>query len=209
MEVREFDWDSSRKGASQLSRTKTIRLSTPKTTTGEILVFALTSPLTTPVHSSYSSPPPPLSLSLTHTHTHTHTHTLILILSSFWVRSPWVKSPPPPHVGKTPTPPPMSKTPLPICTGITYLCKLYSWRGFVPRCNCAHAAALHRRGCWRCLWPSGDSLLRCYCGPIHGKQGGLFQIWWCVDYGVPLQTNRNSQNQFKQLAESVQLGSRL
>ena len=45
MEVREFDWDSSRKGASQLSRTKTIRLSTPKTTTGEILIFALTSPL--------------------------------------------------------------------------------------------------------------------------------------------------------------------
>ena len=36
----------SRKGASQLSRTKTIRLSTPKTTTGEILIFALTSPLT-------------------------------------------------------------------------------------------------------------------------------------------------------------------
>ena len=47
MEVREFDWDSSRKGASQLSRTKTIRLSTPKTTTGEILIFALTSPLNT------------------------------------------------------------------------------------------------------------------------------------------------------------------
>ena len=46
MEVREFDWDSSRKGASQLSRTKTIRLSTPKTTSGEILIFALTSPLT-------------------------------------------------------------------------------------------------------------------------------------------------------------------
>ena len=46
VEVREFDWDSSRKGASQLSRTKTIRLSTPKTTTGEILIFALTSPLT-------------------------------------------------------------------------------------------------------------------------------------------------------------------
>ena len=45
VEVREFDWDSSRKGASQLSRTKTIRLSTPKTTTGEILMFALTSPL--------------------------------------------------------------------------------------------------------------------------------------------------------------------
>ena len=45
VEVREFDWDSSRKGASQLSRTKTIRLSTPKTTTGEILIFALTSPL--------------------------------------------------------------------------------------------------------------------------------------------------------------------
>ena len=45
MEVREFDWDSSRKGASQLSRTKTIRLGTPKTTTGEILIFALTSPL--------------------------------------------------------------------------------------------------------------------------------------------------------------------
>ena len=45
VEVREFDWDSSRKGASQLSRTKTIRLSTPKTTTGEILFFALTSPL--------------------------------------------------------------------------------------------------------------------------------------------------------------------
>ena len=44
MEVREFDWDSSRNGASQLSRTKTIRLSTPKTTTGEILIFALTSP---------------------------------------------------------------------------------------------------------------------------------------------------------------------
>ena len=41
MEVREFDWDSSRKGASQLSRTKTIRLSIPKTTTGEILIFAL------------------------------------------------------------------------------------------------------------------------------------------------------------------------
>ena len=46
VEVREFDWDSSRKGASQLPRTKTIRLSTPKTTTGEILIFALTSPLT-------------------------------------------------------------------------------------------------------------------------------------------------------------------
>ena len=45
VEVREFDWDSSRKGASQLPRTKTIRLSTPKTTTGEILIFALTSPL--------------------------------------------------------------------------------------------------------------------------------------------------------------------
>ena len=45
VEVREFDWDSSRKGASRLSRTKTIRLSTPKTTTGEILIFALTSPL--------------------------------------------------------------------------------------------------------------------------------------------------------------------
>ena len=45
VEVREFDWDSIRKGASQLSRTKTIRLSTPKTTTGEILIFALTSPL--------------------------------------------------------------------------------------------------------------------------------------------------------------------
>ena len=45
MEVCEFDWDSSRKGASQLSRTKTIRLSTLKTTTGEILIFALTSPL--------------------------------------------------------------------------------------------------------------------------------------------------------------------
>ena len=45
VEVREFDWDSSRKGASQLSRTKTIRLSTPKTTTGEILIFALTSPI--------------------------------------------------------------------------------------------------------------------------------------------------------------------
>ena len=44
VEVREFDWDSSRKGASQLSRTKTIRLSTPKTSTGEILIFALTSP---------------------------------------------------------------------------------------------------------------------------------------------------------------------
>ena len=29
VEVREFDWDSSRKGASQLSRIKTIRLSTP------------------------------------------------------------------------------------------------------------------------------------------------------------------------------------
>ena len=41
VEVREFDWDSSRKGASQLSRTRTIRLSTPKTTTGEILIFAL------------------------------------------------------------------------------------------------------------------------------------------------------------------------
>ena len=46
VEVREFDWDSSRKGASQLPRTTTIRLSTPKTTTGEILIFALTSPLT-------------------------------------------------------------------------------------------------------------------------------------------------------------------
>ena len=45
VEVREFDWDSSRKGASQLPRTTTIRLSTPKTTTGEILIFALTSPL--------------------------------------------------------------------------------------------------------------------------------------------------------------------
>ena len=45
MEVREFDWDSSRKGASQLPRTTNIRLSTPKTTTGEILIFALTSPL--------------------------------------------------------------------------------------------------------------------------------------------------------------------
>ena len=45
VEVREFDLDSSRKGACQLSRTKTIRLSTPKTTTGEILIFALTSPL--------------------------------------------------------------------------------------------------------------------------------------------------------------------
>ena len=45
VEVREFDWDSSRKGASQLPRTTTIRLSTPKTTTGEILFFALTSPL--------------------------------------------------------------------------------------------------------------------------------------------------------------------
>ena len=45
VEVRDFDWDSSRKGASQLSRTKTVRLSTPKTTTGEILIFALTSPL--------------------------------------------------------------------------------------------------------------------------------------------------------------------
>ena len=40
VEVREFDWDSSRKGASQLPRTTTIRLSTPKTTTGEILIFA-------------------------------------------------------------------------------------------------------------------------------------------------------------------------
>ena len=49
VEVREFDWDSSRKGASQLSRTKTIRLSTPKSTTGEILIFALTSPLNHPV----------------------------------------------------------------------------------------------------------------------------------------------------------------
>ena len=45
VEVREFDWDSSRKGASQLPRTTTIRLSSPKTTTGEILIFALTSPL--------------------------------------------------------------------------------------------------------------------------------------------------------------------
>ena len=45
MEVREFDWDSSRKGACQLPRTTTIRLSTPKTTTGESLFFALTSPL--------------------------------------------------------------------------------------------------------------------------------------------------------------------
>ena len=47
VEVHEFDWDSSRKGASQLSRTKTIRLSTPKTTTDEILILALTSPLIT------------------------------------------------------------------------------------------------------------------------------------------------------------------
>ena len=45
MEVREFDWDSSRKGASQLPRTKTIRLSTQKTTTGENLIFGYTSPL--------------------------------------------------------------------------------------------------------------------------------------------------------------------
>ena len=46
MEVREFDWDSSRKGASQLPRTKTIRLSTQKTTTGENLILGYTSPLT-------------------------------------------------------------------------------------------------------------------------------------------------------------------
>ena len=46
VEVREFDWDSSRKGASQLPRTKTIRLSTPKTTTGENnLILGYTSPL--------------------------------------------------------------------------------------------------------------------------------------------------------------------
>ena len=45
VEVREFDWDSSRKGASQLPRTKTIRLSTPKTTTGENLMLGYTSPL--------------------------------------------------------------------------------------------------------------------------------------------------------------------
>ena len=45
MEVREFDWDSSRKGASQLPRTKTIRLSTQKTTTGENLILGYTSPL--------------------------------------------------------------------------------------------------------------------------------------------------------------------
>ena len=42
VEVREFDWDQSRKGASQLPRTTTIRLGTPKTTTGENLIFALT-----------------------------------------------------------------------------------------------------------------------------------------------------------------------
>ena len=54
-EVREFDWDSSRKGASQLSRTKTIRLSTPKTTTGEILIFALTSPLNSLHFTNYVS----------------------------------------------------------------------------------------------------------------------------------------------------------
>ena len=46
VEVREFDWDSSRKGASQLPRTKTIRLSTQKTTTGENLILLYTSPLT-------------------------------------------------------------------------------------------------------------------------------------------------------------------
>ena len=46
MEVREFDWDSSRKGASQLPRTKTIRLSAQKTTTGENLILGYTSPLT-------------------------------------------------------------------------------------------------------------------------------------------------------------------
>ena len=45
VEVPEFDWGSSRKGASQLPRTTTIRLRTPKTTTGEILIFASTSPL--------------------------------------------------------------------------------------------------------------------------------------------------------------------
>ena len=50
MEVSEFDWDSSRKGASQLPRTTTIRLSTPKTTTGEILILALTSPLIRPLY---------------------------------------------------------------------------------------------------------------------------------------------------------------
>ena len=49
MEVREFDWDSSRKGASQLPRTKTIRLSTPKTTTGENLILGYTSPLSTTI----------------------------------------------------------------------------------------------------------------------------------------------------------------
>ena len=56
MEVREFDWDSSRKGASQLSRTKTIRLSTPKTTTGEILILPLTSPLISSLFLSDSCP---------------------------------------------------------------------------------------------------------------------------------------------------------
>ena len=45
VEVREFDWEQRRKGASQLPRTKTIRLSTPKTTSGEHLILGLTSPL--------------------------------------------------------------------------------------------------------------------------------------------------------------------
>ena len=54
VEVREFDWDSSRKGASQLPRTKTIRLSTQKTTTGENLILGYTSPLTWQQASPYA-----------------------------------------------------------------------------------------------------------------------------------------------------------
>ena len=46
VEVRQVDWEYRRKGASQLPLTKTIRLSTPKTTTCENLILGLTSPLT-------------------------------------------------------------------------------------------------------------------------------------------------------------------